>query len=56
MALSFCCRAQTVATDITVHNPYSMGSQKMDENHLFCAEGELVSCELYQEDILTNIE
>lgn len=56
MALCLCCRTQTIATEITVHNPYMTGSQKIDGSHLFCAEGELASCELHQENILTNTE
>lgn len=56
MALCFFCMTQTTATEITVHNPYMTGSQKIDGRHLFCAEGELASCELHEESILTGTE
>lgn len=45
-----------MAAELSAHNPNMTGSLKMDGGHLFGAEGELASCELYQENILTNTE
>lgn len=48
--------AQTIATEITVYNPYIPGPQKIDGSHLFHAEGELAPCELHLGSILTKLE